>query len=615
MELDYKQLGFKCGIEIHQELSGHKLFCDCPTELRQDKPHYTIKRNLRAVAGESGKIDIAAAEEMSKEKDFYYQGYYDTNCLVELDEMPPHKINSDALAVILQICKMLKSRIVNGVQVMRKTVVDGSNTSGFQRTALVGTDGILELKESKLGIPTIILEEEACKNISEEKDKVIWGLDRLGIPLIEIGTTPDILNPEQAKETAEKLGMLLRSTGKAKRGIGTIRQDVNVSIKEGNRVEVKGFQDLKSMPKLIENEVIRQINLVKIGKELRKRRVKEIREIKISDVTNLVKHCDSKIIKQAVKSNKKVLGIKLPGFRNLIGQEIQKGRRLGTELSDRAKIISGVGGIFHSDELPAYGITSREVEILLKDLSCDSEDAFVLVADKSKRAEKALHSVVKRANQAIKGVPMEVRKANNDNTTSYERPMPGASRMYPETDIPTLKISAEEIKAIKIPELIEDKIPKYEEMGLSKDLAVLTAKSPKALLFEKFSSKYKEIKSAFIAEVIMTMDKTIKRQFGIEIKPSEEDYDDIFSGLNKGKIAKENVMEILKENKPVKQIINKYMMIGDEDLENEIKKIVEEKKGLAFNALIGEVMKKLRGKASGKKVSELIKKYHNQNTQ
>jgi glutamyl-tRNA(Gln) amidotransferase subunit E len=491
---------------------------------------------------------------------------------------------------------------------MRKTVVDGSNTAGFQRTALVGTDGILDLKESKLGIPTIILEEEACKNISEEKDKAIWGLDRLGIPLIEIGTTPDIRSPEEAREAAEKLGMLLRSTGKAKRGIGTIRQDVNVSIKEGNRIEIKGFQDVKCIPKLIDNEVIRQINLVAISKELRKRRVKEQREPKIIDVTKSLKNSGSKVIKKAVESKNKVLGVKLIGFKGIIGKEVQEGRRLGTEMSDRAKVIAGVGGIFHSDELPDYGITEREVEILYKELLCDKEDGFVIVADKKKRAENALHAVVERANQAIAGVPMEVRKANPDNTSSYERPMPGAARMYPETDIPTLKITPEEVDAIEMPELIEDKIPKYEKMGLSKDLAVLTAKSPKAFLFDKFVTKYKKVKPAFIAEVIMTMDKTIKRQFGILINPSEEDYDILFDALSSEKISKENVIEILKENKPVKEVISKHQMMSDTELEAEIKKIVVANKGLAFNALIGEAMKKLRGKAPGKKISELLKK-------
>ncbi|MBN1645212.1 Glu-tRNA(Gln) amidotransferase subunit GatE [Candidatus Woesearchaeota archaeon] len=609
-ELNYRQLGFKCGIEIHQQLDGRKLFCNCPAELREDEPHYVVKRNLRAVAGEAGQIDIAAREEMAKQKDFYYQGHVDNGCLIELDEMPPNPINKEALNTTLQVCKMLNSRIVEGVQIMRKTVVDGSNTAGFQRTALIGTDGVLDLKETKLGIPTIILEEDACRNISEEKDKVIWGLDRLGIPLIEIGTTPGIRNPEEAKEAAEKLGMLIRSTGKAKRGIGTIRQDVNVSIKKGSRIEIKGAQDLKSIPKLIENEVIRQINLVQTSEELQKRRVKEQREPEIKDVTDLLKNSGSKIIKQALKEKSKVLGVRLIGFKGLIGMEIQEGRRLGTEFSDRAKVIAGVGGIFHSDELPNYGITSREVEILFKELQCDSQDGFVIVADKKKRAENAVYAVVERANQAILGVPMEVRKANKDNTSSYERPMPGAARMYPETDIPVIRISSKEIEKIEVPELIEEKIPKYEKMGLSTDLAKLVAKSSKACLFEKFVSLHPKIKAAFIAEVIMTFGRNIKRQFGISISPSEEDYDAIFSGLSSGKIAKENVMDILKENKPVKQIIGKYSMISDSELEEEIKKIVSSNKGLAFNALIGEVMKKLRGKASGKKISELLKKHH-----
>ncbi|MBD3361245.1 Glu-tRNA(Gln) amidotransferase subunit GatE [Candidatus Woesearchaeota archaeon] len=608
MKLNYKQLGFKCGIEIHQQISGHKLFCPCPAELRDDEPHYTIKRNLRAVAGESGQIDVAAREEMGKKKDFYYQGHYNTNCLIELDEMPPNPMNKEALHTVLQICKILNSRIVDGVQTMRKTVVDGSNTSGFQRTALIGTDGVLELTSTKIGIPTIILEEDACRNILEQNDKVIWGLDRLGIPLIEIGTTPEIRTPEEAREAAEKLGMLIRSTGKAKRGLGTIRQDINVSIKKGTRVEIKGAQELKTIPKLIENEVIRQINLVEISEELQKRRIKELREYKISDVTNLVKHCDSKIIKNAVKNKNKILGVRLLGFNGLIGKEVQEKRRLGTEFSERAKIIAGVGGIFHSDELPAYGITLREVEILYKDMQCSDNDAFVLVADKQKKAEKALNAVVERANQAISGVPKEVRKANKDNTSSYERPMPGASRMYPETDVPPLRISKQMLDAIEIPELIEDKAVKYEKMGLSSDLAKLVAKSPKNSLFEKFVSEYPSIKPSFIAEVIMTMDRMIKRQFDIAINPTEKDYDTLFSGLTEGKIAKENVIEILKENKPVEQIMSKYMMMSDDELESKIKEIVEKNKDLPFNALIGVVMKKLRGKASGKKISEMLKK-------
>ncbi|MBW3001981.1 Glu-tRNA(Gln) amidotransferase subunit GatE [Candidatus Woesearchaeota archaeon] len=604
---DLKRLGFRCGIEIHQQLEGRKLFCSCPTTLRDDEPQFTVKRRLRAVVGETGKVDIAAREETEKGKYYVYEGYYDTNCLVELDEMPPNPINSEAFSTALQVCKMLKGDFVDGAQVMRKTVVDGSNTSGFQRTALIARNGILETSEGKIRIPTIIIEEDACRPIKNEKDHVVFRLDRLGIPLMEIATEPDIISPEHCKETAEKLGMLLRSTGKAKRGIGTIRQDVNVSIKEGNRVEIKGAQDLKSIPTLIENEIKRQVNLVDIYKELHKRRVKKF-DNKAVDLSKLLKNSGAKLITKTLQAGNTVMGIKLNGFAGLIGRETLPKKRLGTEFSERAKVIAGVGGIIHSDELPAYGITDREVDILRKELLCKEQDGFAIVADEKERCLKALVAVNERANQAIDGVPMEVRKANPDNTTSYERQMPGAARMYPETDIPPIKITKKMISSIKLPELITDKAPRYEKMGLGKDLAILTAKSPKAVLFEKLVVKHKKIKAAYIAEIVMTADKIVKRQFKIDINPTEEDYELLFDELSADKISKENVLDILKENKPVSAVIEKYHMMSDKELEAELKKIVSANKGLQFNALIGEAMKKLRGKAAGKKISEMLRK-------
>lgn len=603
---DLERLGFKCGIEIHQQLEGHKLFCGCPTEMREDEPHFSVKRRLRAVVGETGKVDIAAAEETAKGKYYVYEGYHDTTCLVELDESPPNPLNKEAFATALQVSKILEGKFVDGAQVMRKTVVDGSNTSGFQRTCLVSRNGILKTSEGDVKIPTIILEEEACRPIKDEKDRVVFRLDRLGMPLMEIGTDPDIKTPEHAREVAEKLGMLLRSTGKAKRGIGTIRQDVNVSIKEGNRVEVKGFQDIKAIAKLVELEIIRQTNLVEIKKELLKRKARK-EEPEIKDVSETVRHSGSKLITKTLQAGNVVLGIKLAGFKGLTGKEVQPNRRLGTEFSDRAKVTSGVGGIIHSDELPAYGITDREVEILMKELGCGAEDAFILVADEKQRSIRALKAVINRAHQAIDGVPKEVRKANQDNTTSYERQMPGAARMYPETDIPPIKITKEMIDAIILPEMIEDKAKRYEKMGIAKDLAELTAKSPKAELFDALVDTYKKIKPAYIAEIVMTADKTINRQFKIEINPTEEDFEVLFDELSSEKISKENVLEILKENKPVSQVIAKYHLMSDEQLKKELKKIVDENKGMQFNALIGEAMKKLRGKAAGQKISEMLK--------
>lgn len=260
--MNYKEMGFRCGIEIHQQLEGRKLFCNCQAlNLRNTKPDMIFSRRLRAVAGETGKIDLAAEHETSISRKFIYEGDSRDCCLVEMDEAPPDPINSEAVDAALQVALMLKAKIVDEIQVMRKIVVDGSNTTGFQRTALVGYDGVVETSKGKVRIPTILIEEEACQAIERTKEQTRYRLDRLGIPLIEIATEPDIKDPEHAKETAEKIGMMLRSTGKVKRGIGTIRQDVNISIKGKNRTEIKGFQDLRSMPAVIEKEIERQAAL------------------------------------------------------------------------------------------------------------------------------------------------------------------------------------------------------------------------------------------------------------------------------------------------------------------------------------------------------------------
>jgi len=257
--MQYKKLGFKSGLEIHQQLDADKLFCSCPSKLRDDKPDFKVQRELRAVAGEKGEVDVAAFYEQLKGKHFVYQGYNDTTCLVELDEEPPHPINPEALQIALLVAKMMHCEIPKTAQVMRKTVVDGSNTSAFQRTMLVGRNGWIKVGEKKIGINYLILEEDAARRIKEDKQSVTYRLDRLGIPMLEIVTAPDMENPEEVQETAKVIGMLLRSTGNVRRGIGTIRQDVNISIRGHERVEMKGVQDLRLMQKYIAEEVKRQI--------------------------------------------------------------------------------------------------------------------------------------------------------------------------------------------------------------------------------------------------------------------------------------------------------------------------------------------------------------------
>lgn len=265
-EIDYNEIGFKSGLEIHQQLDTKKLFCNCPSILRSDEPDFSVKRKLHAVAGESGEVDVAAKHEAEKNKEFIYEGY-DTTCLVELDEEPPHEINQDALKIALQIAIFLNCKIFSIAQIMRKTVIDGSNTSGFQRSVLIARDGWIITKTGRVGIESICLEEDACRVIEKKKDSTIFRLDRLGIPLVEIATAPDIKNAEHVKEVALYLGNVLRSC-KVKRGIGTIRQDINLSIRGGERIEIKGFQDPAMMTKTVDNEIERQLFNLKSGKRI-----------------------------------------------------------------------------------------------------------------------------------------------------------------------------------------------------------------------------------------------------------------------------------------------------------------------------------------------------------
>jgi len=265
-KFNYAELGFRCGLEVHQQLAGRKLFCNCPSNIRKDKPDFTINRVLRASAGETGAIDQAAAYELEKGKQFVYHAYNDGSCLVELDEEPPMPPNKEAIETALMMAKLMNMKIVDSIQFMRKIVVDGSNVSGFQRTALIGYDGKIDVNGKGIGIASLCLEEEAAQIVERKKDSDTYNLSRLGIPLLEIATDANISSPDECRDAAEHIGMLLRSTGKVLRGIGTIRQDVNVSIKGGARTEIKGFQEFKSIPKVVDNEIDRQLSLINKGK-------------------------------------------------------------------------------------------------------------------------------------------------------------------------------------------------------------------------------------------------------------------------------------------------------------------------------------------------------------
>jgi glutamyl-tRNA(Gln) amidotransferase subunit E len=614
-----EDVGLRAGLEIHQQLdTDEKLFCSCPTKLRDVKEsNYSFYRYLRPTKSEIGETDLAALEEAKRNRRYVYKAY-DTTCLVENDEEPPHEVNQEALDISLEVARLFDMDPVDEVQTMRKIVIDGSNTAGFQRTALIAMNGRIKLDDKVFRIETLCLEEEAARKISEGEKEVTYSLDRLGIPLVEISTAADIKTPEEGKRVAGYIGMILRSTGKVKRGLGTIRQDVNISIEKGARVEIKGVQNLELIDTIIENEILRQVNLLNICEMLKSISI-DIGEI--IDVKDVFKETKCKIIENELKRDGVILALCLRGFGGLLGEEIQTKRRLGSEFSDRAKRY--VNGIFHTDELPAYGISEEEKNALKEIFQAKEEDCVVIVAGKEKDASEALKAVKKRAKECVSGIPEEVRRVLPDGSSEYMRPLPGAARMYPETDIPPIEIDSERINKIELPELFSHRKERYmEEYGLNEELAHGISSSPNFDLFERIMEL--GVPASLVVRTLgATMSELAKDGYAIE-KISDEHLIEIFKKISEGKIAKEAVPDILgriadrrTETLSVDVIISKLGLgsLEDEEIEEILEDIVRSKKDLidergihSLKPLMGLAMERLRGRVDGKRVSEILKR-------
>ena len=621
--MDYEKLGLTVGIEIHQELATkHKLFCACPPELSTGEPDYTFVRKLRPAQSELGEIDPAALFEFLKGKTIIYEANHWNNCLVEMDEEPPGPLDTEALDIALQFSVLTKGAPVDEVQVMRKTVVDGSNTGGFQRTSVVSLGGEIVAAGKTYGLEQVAIEEDAARKIEEDGDTITYKLDRLGIPLIEITTAPEMHTPEEAYVVAARIGSILRATGRVRRGLGTIRQDINVSIKNGSIIEIKGAQDLGMLETIVEYEAQRQATLLEIAETLKERGVKpEYITKDLHDVSKLFKDTESRILINALNKGGKVYAVKLMGFNGLTGKELCPDRRLGTEMSDHAKFMGGVRGIFHTDELPGYKITKEEVASLRKTVNAGQEDAVVLVADMEEKCKAALIAVVDRAKQALDGVPAETRSANPDGTTRFTRPRPGAARMYPETDVKPVHVSPEMIEDIKgrLPEMPEAKLARYQtDYDLNEKLATQIIDSDYLSLFEVLAA---EGVSTTLLAVTLTEDLTKLRRDGVPIEAlSDEVISDVFMLVGKGVTVKESIPELLQylaehPEQSAKQALGK---LGLEMLEEEqLKAIIEDvvnggssliaERGMgAMGPLMGAVMGKVRGKAQPQLVQKLL---------
>ncbi|PSG98902.1 MAG: Glu-tRNA(Gln) amidotransferase GatDE subunit E [Nanohaloarchaea archaeon SW_7_43_1] len=607
--MNYKELGFKCGIEIHQQLSTEtKLFCDCPIDLEDEAADSQVKRYLRAVKGESGGKDHAAEVEEMKDRKFVYNYYKRNNCLVEIDEEPPHEMDEEALETALTFTRMIDAKIPAEIQVMRKMVIDGSNTSGFQRTAMIGLDGELETESGTVSIEDIELEEESAGIHERTQEKAVYDLNRLGIPLIEVGTDASVKNPEHAREVAEKIGMLLRSTGKARRGLGTIRQDVNVSIEEGARVEIKGFQDVRNIDKLIELEVERQKNLVELGENLN-----SDSEVVGDNVTYVFEGTDNEMVSTVLENDGAVYALKLPKMTGKMKEKISRERYLAKELVDYAR-NQGPRGIIHTDEdIGGYGL-EEEFEELADIFDKEQEDVIAIIAAEEQKAKKAAQEVKRRAEMLYEQeVPEETRSAEQDFTTSYSRPLPGAARMYPETDIPPIQISDKRIKEVgnNLPDTLEEREKKYSE-EIGDELASQIVHSKKLLIFEELKQKF----NPKLAANTLTNTYSRLESEGVKVeKLAEEHFKSLFEALEDGLIAKGDIEKVLEKmvHMPPEEAIEKVAesKTSEEEIREVVQNVINEKEEMieeqgmrAQGALMGLVMGRVE--ADGGTVSKIL---------
>lgn len=614
----------KVGFEIHQQLSTkNKLFCNCKC-LEAENYDATFLRKLRPVQSELGSYDLASIFEFTKMLTIKYHSSYTASCLVEADEEPPHEINRDAMDTALIISLALNSNIINEINVMRKIVIDGSNTSGFQRTMLVSYGGHLQVDGKKIGVQTICLEEDSGKLLSDNRKFREYGLDRLGIPLIEIALEPVTGTPTEIVKIALTLGRLLRASKRVARGLGSIRQDVNISVNNGKGiVEIKGVQRLDQLIKVIEYETIRQHGLILIAEKMNRESTGIIIGDKIIDITNIFKDSSSKVVQKIISNKGNVfMAIRVKGFKGLFGFEPYPDIRIGKQLGELVRFY-GFGGLFHSDELPNYGITDTEVKKVNEILDIDiSKDGFIILGGPKEKMSIAISAICDRLKNVSSGVPSETRAATIEGKTIYSRPKPGSARMYPETDIAPFKITDDLLVPLK------EKVPKpwnetisylAKKYQLNENLAEKIFDSNYFEIFEVLSGLTK-VSPSFIASKLTEDILNLERQGYDSSVLNNNILLDIFKRLDSGLIAKESINLIMEKlmNRTTKSVDESITVLGiksisDEELEKIIDKIIEDniliiqEKGMeATSALMGKCMTVLRGKVNGKKINDLI---------
>ncbi len=577
----------RCGFEWHIQINSGKLFCRCNSMMHEEPVcDLEVTRLLHPSFGEGGKVDKSASFEGEAMKKTIYKVFSDSDCLVDLDEEPPHAPDKNALETAFIMAGALNAVLFKDIVFMRKIIVDGSNTSGFQRTAIIGLNGKFTVGKKEIGISSISLEEDSARKEKEDRNTVTYKLDRLGVPLVEIAT--DIIETDEnnAKEIALAFGKFTRLFN-VRRGIGTIRQDVNLSIDGGSRVELKGFQNIREMDKAIINEARRQLALIELQKTKRYL-VENLEGASAVVISEKLKNSSSNLIKNALAKGKEIIGLRLRGFDGVLGTELIPGKRFGTEISDYLKIKDS-SGIVHSDELPAYGITKEEKDELSYSLGCVNGDAFLFSICENGTSGKVGADIISRIKELLISVPAEVRVVEEDNTNSFLRPLGGKDRMYVETDLPIISVEKHILdRALEYAGFSVDSL--VEKYGITEEFLDLLIGAKKLNLAIKLRSKFNAAPKTLITVLVDDFRYT-KRHFDLEL--SDEDLEAVVAEISQGKIAKDASQFIFKniaigKGKNAEDVIKKFDLQKKDKktLEAEIKRLVSSGKFDRYDTLV-----------------------------
>jgi len=617
---DYAAVGFKAGLEVHQQLmTKRKLFCRCPTGRYDKSYHAEILRHMRPTLSELGEYDGTALMEFKTRKEIIYRINKETVCTYEMDDTPPFMMDEEALDISIEICLMAGLTVVDEVHIARKQYLDGSIPTGFQRTAIIGLNGSVPFGEREIGISHLSLEEDSCREISDVGHRRTYITDRLGMPLIEIVTHPHMHTPQEVEKVADLLRRMMRTTSHVRRGPGSTRADTNVSVEGGTRAEIKGVCRTSLMPLLTYNEARRQWNLLRLRDELHRRGInKDTFQSQSADVTRIMKKTRYIPIERAVADNLVIKAVRLKGWAELLRWEVQTATFFSRELSDRVRVIAclmTLPNIIHSDN-PSENISTAEWQEVKRAVEATKEDTVVLVWGNEQDTETAVQEIVIRAREATIGVPSETRQALRDGTTGFERILPGPDRMYPDTDLPPITIKRERVERMRsnLTMPFWERVRYYQKLGVPEGYITRLAISRYAPLFQEAVETMK-LEPVLASYALYQVPKELERKGYATDRVSLDAVRDILRALAEGKLFREGITAAwklaLEGTFPREHLPPPFT---DAELDSLIKESAD--KVMANKVLnesniptltIAEVMKNVRGRMPGRTVVEKVK--------